>query len=651
MASSSSTSSVTLLASVIKQLSSTGDAKSREFEKDRISQELKNADEKLAELVDGNQDHLKKAIQSFGSVCTRVQQSRARIRVLHDKLSRCRKLLHCNRDDLKVHWQEGLECTEKLFLLDKIEKAIAVPEKLDRYISKKHFLHASELLVETVENLDGNLSNVEALRDLRASLHSRKEQLHENIIEELNKQILSEPNQKLLKKSADLRPEAFDPQNCLFEDLQKDPEDNLPKFIYLMVESLIVLGRIPEAVETFKGRIKRDMLMVVRRATDQVAKRAIDHCDVLAAEELTNKSDSKILLELLEVTFEKFRSISANHKVLLTALQSAKNRLPTEKAQEIHLYTNEDIWSKIQFAIKDILHPYLDIQNIALPHAQQALASFGNSESHLGAFFTAKKRLNMNVGPSNKQRSTQLFKFECSSSAEAIHSYMREQDIASSLLDEFTDFIVWNPPQLLCKPLVKNITIVFLPVVEFVKEIDRKTSSKLGSSGVLFNFVSDFVQKVFLDQVLYEVSEKASAVTKGHDALRNLCDSHTQRDLNLTRPLLKSALVIYHVSQYLLELMRQLPQYSTELMEILIGTLSEYYESCYNSYKALVFRDIDGKGMFFYSILNEQFVVVSSGPHVNSNPTQTYMTHTHTMTSYSNSGSVWISSFILLAKI
>ena len=41
----------------------------------------------------------------------------------------------------------------------------------------------------------------------------------------------------------------------------------------IMVKALAVLGKIPEAVESFKGRIKRDMLMIIRRATDQVAKR------------------------------------------------------------------------------------------------------------------------------------------------------------------------------------------------------------------------------------------------------------------------------------------------------------------------------------------------------------------------------------------
>lgn len=55
--------------------------------------------------------------------------------------------------------------------------------------------------------------------------------------------------------------------------MQKDPQENVPLFMCIMVKALAVLGKIPEAVESFKGRIKRDMLMIIRRATDQVAKR------------------------------------------------------------------------------------------------------------------------------------------------------------------------------------------------------------------------------------------------------------------------------------------------------------------------------------------------------------------------------------------
>ena len=59
--------------------------------------------------------------------------------------------------------------------------------------------------------------------------------------------------------------------------------------------------------------------------------------------------------------------------------------------------------------------------------------------------------------------------------------------------------------------------MIFLPVMEFVAQIDKETTSKLGSNGILYDFVSDFVEKRFLARVLVEVTDKSSVVTKGHE--------------------------------------------------------------------------------------------------------------------------------------
>ena len=606
--------SVALLSSVIKQLSVSDDSKRREREKEKLQLELKAADEKLSELVETNQDHLKKTVQSFGSVITRISASRSRIKALHEKLLLCRTLLYCNRDDLKTHWQEGLECSEKLNLLDKIEKAVAVPEQLERFLSRKHYFHAANLLAEAILNLDKQLANVDALRDLRSSLHARKSLVYEAIVDEISKQIHSD-SQKLIKKgitesnvAAFKRTFSYKPSNTkmvksdqvpvfsmeeLQEDLQVDPEENIPLFINLLVRSLVSIDKVPEAVEMVKERIKRDMLMVLRRSTDLVAKRAVDSGEVLTIEELAVKGNSSTLLELLEISFEKFRSVALYHSILLAAFKQ------TKVSKDLNLYTMEDIWSKIQFAIKDMLHPYLNLQNASAP--QQVFSSFGTLDSTVASFFTARKRLPMAVAP--KIKPVQLFKFECSSSAEAIHSYMREQDIASGLSeDSYTDFVVWNAPQLLCKPHASNITTIFVPVVNFIKEIDLKTNSTLGSSGVLYHFVTNFVEKVFLDQLLYEVSEKESAATKGHDALRNLCDIKTQKNLLLSRPILKGSLVVYNIMEELVELTKILPTYSREILEIVIKTLSAYFESCHGEYKGLVYREGDGKASRIISV-------------------------------------------------
>ncbi len=51
--------------------------------------------------------------------------------------------------------------------------------------------------------------------------------------------------------------------------------------------------------------------------------------------------------------------------------------------------------------------------------------------------------------------------------------------------------------------------------MSFVGEIEKKTSSTLGTNGVLYDFVTDFVKKVFLDHMIFAVTEKTRMATRG----------------------------------------------------------------------------------------------------------------------------------------
>lgn len=72
------------------------------------------------------------------------------------------------------------------------------------------------------------------------------------------------------------------------------------------------------------------------------------------------------------------------------------------------------------------------------------------------------------------------------------------------------------------------------------------------TKGVLYHFVTDFVQKVFLGQIRFAVTDKTRIAARGLDALKNLTDQVTQNALRADRPLLK---VLYPV---------QLGSYETE---------------------------------------------------------------------------------------
>ena len=55
------------------------------------------------------------------------------------------------------------------------EQVRDVPDKLQSHMAKKHYLHATDLIVSAVSLLEGDLAEVDALRDLKSELSAKKE--------------------------------------------------------------------------------------------------------------------------------------------------------------------------------------------------------------------------------------------------------------------------------------------------------------------------------------------------------------------------------------------------------------------------------------------------------------------------------------------
>eukprot|EP00794_Sanderia_malayensis_P005498 gene5499-6183_t len=659
--SKSSESSVALLVSVIKQLSS-GNLQQREFEKEKLQDNLRKADESLGYLVEDNQDNLKRTIQSFAIISSRVQGCRSKVTSLREKLTTCKTLLNCNREDLRRHWQEGLEYSEILSLLDKVDKAISVPDQLDKYVARKHYLHAAQLLVSTTSTVENTLSNVDALRELKSDLNSRKTMMHEMLIEELSKHIYSDVKPKKKKQSSDMsiassttrkhltstskssKLDTFSDgqidqskELMIAEDLQADPEEDITLFINILIESLDVLGKVSVAIDTIQKRIKREMALVIHRATDLVANKAIERGDGVTLENLSvipqvlsKKENPTLLLELLEVVFDKFHCIAQNHEIVIDAVHRLKERskmkgcepsmapdfavydLEQDKdndefrlseCSDYQMYTKEEIWSEIEFQVQVLLGYYLDIESRTA--RQQTISPFPNSENEISSFFVSKKKAKPSKYP--------LFRFEGSSSAIAMSSYIKDQgqDLISSIPgDTYADSLFSSKPQLLCKPNGSNITALFIPVISFIGEIEKKTSSTLGSKGVLYNFLTDFVKKVFLDHMFFAVTEKTRSTSREYivadgglrlDALKNLIDQATQNALTVKRPLLKATVSIVNAIEELSSIMKSMPVYTNDFLDIIAQILHEYLATCRESYKSLVLREEAGKPSNIFS--------------------------------------------------
>ncbi|CAH3034604.1 unnamed protein product [Porites lobata] len=610
-----------VLLTVIRTLLSSDNVERREIEKESLQLKLRESDDKLNREVEAHQDNLKSSIQTFTGISTRIAASLDKVKNLREHLQACKSLLHCKREELKKYWMDGLEYNEVLNLLDRIDQVKNVPEQIEKYKKKKYYLHATELLVSTVSLLEGSLSGVEALRHLRLDLQARKKVEHELLIKNLNTHLYlksEKSRQKRTKLAAYMADDSLlkvssssvsgvfkkshsrtasrtllmEPMSSVTsvnsstevtEDLNADPEADSDHFMIVIMESLSLLGKIPEAIEAIKKRMKIEMSLIIHRATTLVSKRIGQPGEIIL-----QQNQPHYLFELLEVVFDLFRGVAHAHETVLSAI----NRIIKAPGTRVDLgdtdiYTIDVVWSEIQFAIQVLLGDYLDVQNTA---TQQGPVTFSESSSDVAEFFTLRRR-----GLLKSDERTPLYRFEGSSSAISMNTYIRErrQECMAGTANEDDDDTYGEPlhntkPQLLCKPNPRNITVVFIPLMTFVGEIEAAIKMQGEMRCTLYGFITDYVKDIFVEEILFDIREKLSEVTQDRDTFRRTTDTNSLKVLGASRPLLQSTATVEQLIQDLRNLMHSLPNYAPQFLEMVCKMLTIFKESCYDVYKALL---------------------------------------------------------------
>ncbi|XP_054989889.1 exocyst complex component 4 isoform X2 [Sorex araneus] len=437
-----------LLISVIRTLSTSDDVEDRENEKGRLEEAYEKCDRDLDELIVQHYTELTTAIRTYQSITERITNSRNKIKQVKENLLSCKMLLHCKRDELRKLWIEGIEHKHVLNLLDEIENIKQVPQKLEQCMASKHYLSATDMLVSAVESLEGPLLQVEGLSDLRLELHSKKMNLHLVLIDELHRHLYIKSTSRVVQRNKekgrmsslvkDVSP-LIDVTNLptsrtfldgsqfsasgsssarevnlqdIKEDSELDPEENSTLFMGILTKGLAKLKKIPETVKAIKERLEQELKQIVKRSTTQVADSGYQR-----GENLTSENQPRLLLELLELLFDKFNAVAAAHSVVLGYLQDAVAAAPTQQ-EDVKLYDMADVWVKIQDVLQMLLTEYLDMKNTRTASEPSTQLSYASTGREFAAFFAKKK-------PQRPKNS--LFKFESSSHAISMSAYLREQ--------------------------------------------------------------------------------------------------------------------------------------------------------------------------------------------------------------------------------
>ncbi|XP_036036718.1 exocyst complex component 4 [Onychomys torridus] len=606
-----------LLISVIRTLSTSDDVEDRENEKGRLEEAYEKCDRDLDELIVQHYTELTTAIRTYQSITERITNSRNKIKQVKENLLSCKMLLHCKRDELRKLWIEGIEHKHVLNLLDEIENIKQVPQKLEQCMASKHYLSATDMLVSAVESLEGPLLQVEGLSDLRLELHSKKMNLHLVLIEELHRHLYIKSTSRVVQRNKekgkmsshgkDASPGPLvDVTNIptprkfldatqysaagsssvremnlqdIKEDLECDPEENSTLFMGILIQGLARLKKIPETVKAIKERLEQELKQIVKRSTTQVADSGYQR-----GESLTVDNQPRLLLELLELLFDKFNAVAAAHSVVLGYLQDSVGTQPMQQ-EEIKLYDMADVWVKIQDVLQMLLTEYLDMKNTRTASEPSAQLSYASTGREFAAFFAKKK-------PQRPKNS--LFKFESSSHAISMSAYLREQRrelySRSGELQGGPDdnLIEGGGTKFVCKPGARNITVIFHPLLRFIQEIEHALGLGPAKQCPLREFLTMYIKNIFLNQVLAEINKEIEGVTKTTDPLKVLANADTMKVLGVQRPLLQSTIIVEKTVQDLMNLMHDLSAYSDQFLNMVCVKLQEYKDTCSTAYRGIV---------------------------------------------------------------
>lgn len=229
-----------------------------------------------------------------------------------------------------------------------------VPSKVQSYTNKRHYLHATQVLVKAIDLSNGRLRDVEGLSDLRHDLDNRKNQLYMKMIEELNRHLyhlstadalsnfqrrassirrsdnnLVSPFQRNVMRRSTERAEANTKiRKALFEmaqgfDVDKteviedsdllDTDLSRSYFIGIIVECFALLKKIPDSLDALRSQIQPELLGIVTRTTQHLVA-------IIAAEGNLNQHmdvQNHPLLELLGLVHKQFKLVANAHNFLL----------------------------------------------------------------------------------------------------------------------------------------------------------------------------------------------------------------------------------------------------------------------------------------------------------------------------------------------
>ncbi|KAK5580964.1 hypothetical protein RB653_000991 [Dictyostelium firmibasis] len=166
-------------------------------------------------IVDVYFQGFNKSIHNYSRILEFMGSSHVNALSMSKEVEEINKLINFNGMGIDRLWKRNLEYYYMIEILEKMEELKKVPDLLNKYIKGNHFVHAANILVNSIAALnERDLVNVNALLDLRQMLVEKKESFKDMLVEKLNDHIY-------LKTKSSLKAFEYDDENNLQSNFKK----------------------------------------------------------------------------------------------------------------------------------------------------------------------------------------------------------------------------------------------------------------------------------------------------------------------------------------------------------------------------------------------------------------------------------------------
>ncbi|PVU95084.1 hypothetical protein BB561_002061 [Smittium simulii] len=526
------------------------------------------------------------SIHTFSGLYDKLSSASLSVKKTKASLIKAKKMLMEPREDLNQLYLKSKQLSELVTLLNRIEEINKLPLEIKKNVENKQFLVAVSQLVEAIQFLfDPELRPIEALSGLRQLMEREKDDVTQVIIEELHNHIylkspycvqgldFLESKTELARRMTDKfkknerankrerRGSISNPKNDINFESNDSPESDSFAYIDLLMESLLVLNRVDNAIDAINDRVRWELSHVVDIVISEVEYRGkVSEMAAVGAinDEIprTSLRDQMIFQDFIRTLYLKFMTIINYHDHLIEVIKNLKNRerysfnpkkLQDTKPKTITSYNKNLLWAAMIHEILMILTYYLIPSGKDQNDVLEQTKLNSNKSSHSKLLFIVRENKDV------KNKSEEIFKkvFENYKASRDTSFNSRRSAIENTIaVDHYATDSASHRHKALVNPSIELAPILFSSTAQFISEATLASEYNISDNSKEINiskgneestgFLKRFYTQVFTPEAEAQINSIFYKALASSDIFQPLYSYHSENE----RPIFRSASIL-----------------------------------------------------------------------------------------------------------